>query len=127
MNPESQQERKKMGRPRKFSDEFRAQALERMKSCNNVTALAQELGVRRKWLYHWRDQAMGRAPAAGSSLRPKPPVGERERQRIAELERLVAQQALELDFFKGASQRVEELRRKRERTSGAASTGRSGT
>ena len=124
MNPESQQ--KKIGWPRKFSDEFRAQALERMKSCDNVTALAQELGIRRKFLYHWRDQAMGRVPESGASLKPKPHVEERECKRLAELERLVARQALEIDFFKSALQRVEELRRKREQTSGAASTSRSG-
>lgn len=127
MNPESQQEQKKMGPPRKFSDEFRAQALERLKTCDKVTALAQELGVRRKWLYHWRDQAVGRVRKSGSSSRPKPPVAERERQRIAELERLVARQALEIDFFKGASQRIAALRRKREAISGVASTSKSGT
>ena len=128
MNPESQQkqQQKKMGRPRKFSDEFRAQALERMKTCDNVTALARELGIRRKFLYHWRDQALGRVPASEASRKPKPPVEGRERKRVAELERLVARQALELDFFKGALQRVEELRRKREQTSGAAFTSKSG-
>ena len=60
--------------PRNFSDEFRAQALERMKTCDNVTALARELGIRRKFLYYWRDQAMGRVPESGSSLKPKPHV-----------------------------------------------------
>ena len=106
VNPESQQKQKKIGRPRKFSDEFRAQALERMKTCDNVTALARELGIRRKFLYHWRDQALGRVPQSGSRLKAKPAVGERELKRIAELERLVAPQALEIDFFKGALQRV---------------------
>ena len=127
MNFESQQQQqKKMGRPRKFSDEFRAQALERMKSCDNVTALARELGIRRKFLYHWRDQASGTLPEARASGKPTQRAEDRERKRIAELEHLVARQALEIDFFKGALQRVEELRRKREQTSGAASTSRSG-
>jgi hypothetical protein len=53
-------------------------------------------------------------------------VEDRERTRMAELEKLVAQQALEIDFFKGALQRIEENRRKREQTSGAASTSKSG-
>jgi hypothetical protein len=44
---------------------------------------------------------------------------------MAELERLVARQALELDFFKGALQRIEERRRKREQTSATASTSKS--
>lgn len=126
MNLKSQQKQKKVGTPRKYSHEFRAQALERMKSCDNITALASELGVRRKFLYQWRDQALGRVPQQRSSPKPKLALEERERKRIGELERLVARQALEIDFFRGALQRVEELRRKREPTSGAASTSRSG-
>jgi hypothetical protein len=43
------------------------------------------------------------------------------------LERLVARQALELDFFKGALLRIEENRRKREQTSGRPSTSKSDT
>lgn len=115
-----------MGQPRKFSEEFRAQALERMRTCDNVSALARELGIRRKYLYYWRDQALGRVPKSGLHLRPKPAREERERRRIVELERLVARQALEIDFFKGALQRVEELSRKREQISGVASTSKSG-
>ena len=128
MNPESQQQqmKKRMGRPRKFSEEFRQQALERMKTCNNVTALARELGIRRKWLYEWRNQASGRDPERRSSGKPQQAVENRERKRVAELERLVARQALEIDFFKGALQRIEENHRKREQTSATASTSKSG-
>jgi hypothetical protein len=43
------------------------------------------------------------------------------------LERLAARQAVELDFFNGALLRIEENRRKRERTSGKPSTSKSGT
>jgi transposase-like protein len=125
VNPKSQQQqrKKKVGRPRKFSEEFRQQALERMKTCDNVTALARELGVRRKWLYEWRIQASGGVPLSG---KPKPTIEDRERKRMAELEHLVARQALEIDFFKGALQRIEENRRRREQTSGAPSTSKSG-
>jgi MOSC domain-containing protein YiiM len=31
-------------------------AVERLKSCDNVLALAEELGVHRRLLYHWRDR-----------------------------------------------------------------------
>jgi transposase-like protein len=31
-------------------------AVERLKSCDNVVALAAELGVHRRLLYNWRDQ-----------------------------------------------------------------------
>lgn len=128
MNPLSQREQEKRPGPaRKYSDEFRREALERMKTCDNISGLARELGVRRKWLYKWRDQARsGRTPIVGRPPRPKVTAEEKDHKRIAELERLVARQALEIDFFKGALQRIEEHRRKREQTSGAASTSKSG-
>ena len=126
MNPESQQKQKKSGPRRKYSYEFRQRALERMETCDNVTGLARELGIRRKWLYKWRDKALGRVRGPRAIAPAKPAVEERERKRVADLERLVARQALEIDFFKGALQRVEERRRKREETSGTASTSKSG-
>ena len=82
-----------------------------MKVCANVTALAKELGIRRKWLYAWKDEFA--APA---------PVESRADAKLKQLEALVARQSLELDFFKGALQRIEEQGRKREEPSGAGST-----
>ena len=32
-------------------------AVERLKSCDNIVALSQELGVHRRLLYQWRDQS----------------------------------------------------------------------
>lgn len=130
MNPESQQEQRpqrKRGPKRKFDDEFRRKALEQMKTCTNITELARQLGIRRKWLYYWRDEAIGvREPE--ESVKPKPAsiTENRDKKRLAELEHLVARQALEIDFFKGALLRVEEKRRKREQISVKPSTSRSG-
>jgi transposase-like protein len=31
-------------------------AVERLKSCENIVALSEELGVHRRLLYKWRDQ-----------------------------------------------------------------------
>ena len=132
MNPESQQEQaaqKKCGPQRKYDDEFRRDALEQMKICSSVTQLARQLGIRRKWLYHWRDEASGRVSKprkAPAEPRPAATVQSGEKKRIAELEHLVARQALEIDFFKGALRRIEEKRRKREQTSGRPSTSKSG-
>lgn len=130
MNPESQQEQrpKKVGRPRKFDDEFRRKALEQMKVCANVTELARQLGIRRKWLYCWRDEAIGRVSEPRETVPAKAPSSaeSRDQKRIAELERMVARQTLEIDFFKGALLRIEEKRRKREQTSGTPSTSKSG-
>jgi len=104
---------------RKFSPEFRREALEKMKTCANVTQLARELGIRRKWLYRWK------ADAAGATAEPTLPAEPQLQKKVKELEALVARQSLELDFFKGALQRVEERRRKREQTSGPGSTSKS--
>lgn len=51
---------------------------------------------------------------AGEATRKlKENADEQQHRRIAELERLVARQVLELDFFKGALLRIQENRRKR--------------
>ena len=121
------QQRKNMGRPRKYDDDFRQTALERMKACEDVTGLALELGISRGQLYRFQREALGRKPEPRSEAWLKEKADERQRRRIADLERLVAQQALELAFFKGALLRIEENRRKREQTSGKPSTSKSGT
>ena len=116
-----------MGRPRKYDEEFRRAALERMKSSEDVGALARDLGVNRSQIYRWRNEALGRKPMPRPDSWLQEKSEERQRRRIAELERLVARQALEPDFFKGALLRIEENRRKREETSGRPSTSKSGT
>jgi transposase len=121
------QQKKKMGRPRKYDEEFRRAALERMKSSEDVGALARELGLNRSQIYRWRNEALGRKPVARPESWQQEKNEERQRRRIAELERLVARQALELDFFKGALLRIEENRRKQGQTSGRPSTSKSGT
>jgi eukaryotic-like serine/threonine-protein kinase len=40
----------------KYPKEFRRKAVERLKSCDNIVELSQELGVHRRLLYKWRDQ-----------------------------------------------------------------------
>jgi len=105
---------------RKYSPEFRRDALEKMKTCANVTQLARELGIRRKWLYQWKDEAAG-----GGQLAAPAEADSKAGRRVKDLEALVARQSLELDFFKGALQRIEEQRRKRDETSGPGSTSKS--
>ena len=116
-----------MGRPRKYDEDFRQTALERMKGCRDVAALALEPGINRCQLYRFQREALGLKPEPKPEAWLKERAEERQRRRIAELERLVARQALELDFFRGALLRIEENRRKRESNSGKPSTSRSGT
>jgi hypothetical protein len=118
----SQEVRRKVGQPRKYSLEFRREALERMAKCDNITQLARELGIRRKFLYKWREEARGPQPESAAEV----PVA-KLRERIAELERLVGQQAAENDFFKGALRRIKERRQQSASSGGAASTTRSGS
>ena len=121
-------------RGRKYSPEFRARALERLKSCSSVSGLARELGVRRKWLYAWRDEARAAvARTDGDAQSPAPveavrdPEDEALRQRVADLERLVGRQTAEIDFFRGVLRRVEERRQSSGKSGGEASTRKSGS
>ena len=58
-----------MGRKRvnKYPIAFRQMALERMKNCASVSALAEDLGVHRTVLYHWQRQLL----AGMMALRPR--------------------------------------------------------
>jgi len=99
-------------------------AVERLKNCNNIVALARELGVHRRLLYKWREQL---DPA--EIPEEAPPQNSREstlRKEVSQLKRLLADKTLEVDFFRSALQKVE-ARRQRKGNSGAmASTTKSG-
>jgi len=63
-------------------------AVERLKNCDNIVALARELGVHRRLLYKWRDQL---DPVEVSEQ--SPPQNSREstpRKDVSQLKRLVA-------------------------------------
>lgn len=100
------------GERRQFSRDFKLMAIGRMESAGNVKALAEELGVRRELLYGWREKfAAGGAEALRNSGRPRPSARSAEalggERKLAELERKVGEQALLIDFFKGALRRIE--------------------
>ena len=119
---------------RVFSREFKVGIVRRMLAGENVSALARELKSTRKDLYVWRDRFLaggpealrgrGRPPqaeaasliASGAKAQaavPDTPATELEeaRKRIAELERKVGQQQLDLDFFQRALRHVGAPRR----------------
>jgi transposase-like protein len=111
----------------KYSPEFKRQAVDRMCGGESVTAVARELGIRRKFLYAWREAGFG---SSGAPPRVRAAnSGERQasagNQRIAELERLVGRQAAELDFFAAALRSIEESRPASGGDSGDESTPRS--
>jgi transposase-like protein len=45
-----------MKKARKFSTDFKIEAVRRMAEATTIVGLAEELGMRRKLLYEWRDQ-----------------------------------------------------------------------
>jgi len=97
-------------------------AVERLQSCDNIVALSQELGVHRRLLYQWRDQSEAFESAES------PPGSSREstlRKEISQLQRVLAEKTLEVDFFKGALQKVEARRRNSGMTGEKASTTKS--
>lgn len=94
-------------------------AVERLKSCDNIVALSEELGVHRRLLYQWRDQS------EALQSEQSPPGNSREsslRKEINQLKQALADKTLELDFFKGALQKVEARRRNSGITGEKAST-----
>ncbi len=100
-----------MGRRSKyagFTKAFRYMAVQRLKRCENVSALCRELGVSRQALYTWRDRLEGAEDQAQESTRG----GEADlRLQVARLKRLLAEKTLEVDFFKAAFAKVEARRR----------------
>ena len=120
----SEESRRKWDR---YSAEFQQQALERMKTCDNVKALAKELGVARQQLYGWKQRAEGRANTreSGASEDPRDRRIRELTEKIAELERMIGQKSLELDFFAGALRRIEESRQKKGMSGETASTQKS--
>jgi transposase len=123
--------KKRQRERRQFPREFKLMAVGRMEDAGNVTALAEELGVRRELLYDWREKHQaGGAEALRNSGRPRPapgvPAGALGAERkIAELERKVGEQALLIDFFKGALRRIEVSRQATSAPGGTASSRRS--
>jgi hypothetical protein len=112
---------------------FQRDAVERMKHCEDVRALAQELGVSRGALYLWKRKAEGlpsyRESAKGGGVAK---ADEEQARRIRQLETQVAslegelgRRSLELSFFRSALRRVEGLRQQRQTAGAAPSTKKS--
>jgi transposase len=147
---------------RKLTRDFKLAALQRMLSGENVSALALDLGIKRKLLYQWRDRfreggaaalrSRGRprrdldeplvmpeglaalaaasapeaGPLAGAQRRRSGPDAADEvavaRARIAELERKIGRQELELDFFRRALRHLKDARQPSDGSGVTAST-----
>lgn len=102
----------------KCPEDLRRIALERMRSCDSITALAKELGLSRSALYKWKRREEA-GEAGGVPVRNL-------RKKIQELERVLAEKTMEVDFFKGALQKIEARRQRSGNSGGTASSTKSG-
>jgi transposase len=91
---------------RKFTREFKLDAIERLESGASVAAVARALEVSPSLLQRWRQEFRE------SPERAFPGAGQRrlDPDRVAQLERKIGQQTLEIDFLKGCLQRIEQQR-----------------
>ena len=106
---------------RRFTREFKITAVRRLQQGESVVVLARALEVNPGLLHRWREEFRhepGKAfPGSGR--------GGAEPDRVAQLERKIGQQALEIDFLKGCLQRIEEQRMLQVSNGSPRSTGRS--
>ena len=107
---------------RQYPVGFQKDALERMKHCDDIRALAAELGVSRGVLYLWKRKSEGLAASSPDEQARK--IQQLEAQ-VASLEGELGRRSLEASFFKSALRKVEGLRRQSEKPGGIPSTTRS--
>jgi transposase len=107
-------------RRKRYSRKFQRAAVERMKTCESVDDLAKELGVTRRCLYKWRTKLEAVDPGE-EAARPSTHASA-QRKEILQLKRMLAEKAMEVDFLKGALQKVEARRQRSSGPGGKAST-----
>src|SRR5690242_11143900 len=118
----------KMAKWRRHTLEFKRQAVERMKTCENIGALARELKLQRKLLYTWKYQFEGRPEPRHANLGTTAEDRKEKqlRDEITKLKVALGEKALETDFFRSALLRVKEGRQPNTGVGATASTTPSG-
>jgi transposase-like protein len=109
---------------RRHTVEFKRQAVERMKTCENIQQLARELKLERKQLYTWKYQLEGRPEPrhANLGITAEDRKEKQLRDENAKLKAALAEKVLENDFFRSALRSVDEQRRTKIDNGGSAST-----
>ncbi len=107
---------------RKFTKEFKIAALRQLDAGVSIAAVARSCEINPNLLHRWR-RDFRQAPEHAF-----PGLGKKrgDESRVAELERKIGQQALEIDFLKRCLQRIEEQRMLQALTGKPLSTNRSG-
>ena len=110
-----------MGSRRQFTQEFKLAAVRRLERGVSMGEVARGLEVNPNVLHRWRREfRQGPGNAFPGNGKQRWSEG-----RVAELERKIGQQALEIDFLKGCLQRIEEARMLQVSNGNPQSAGRS--
>ena len=120
-------------RSNRYAVGFQRDAVERMKHCEDIGKLAEELGVSRGALYLWKRRGEGLlsyrdAARRGQSAAADDPQLSKIRQleaKVASLEGELGRRSLEASFFRSALRRVEGLRQNSDAPGATTSTTRS--
>jgi transposase-like protein len=106
---------------RKFTKEFKLAAVRRLETGASLAEVSRTCEVSPNVLHRWRREFRDGVEKAFPGLGRK----KAEDSRLAELERKIGQQTLEIDFLKRVLQRVEEARMLQELQATAPSTNKS--
>lgn len=113
---------------RRHTLEFKRQAVESMKTCQNIHQLACELKIQRKLLYTWKYQLEGHPEArhANLGISAEDRKEKHLQDEIAKLKVALAEKTLENDFFASALLRIKEARQRNTEAGASASSTSSG-
>jgi transposase len=106
---------------RKFTKEFKQEAVRRVNSGQSLSEVARAIEVHPADIHRWRRELQEHGAQAFQGSGHK----RAEESKVADLERKIGQQTLEIDFLRKALQHVEEQRLLRALNTGAPSTRRS--
>lgn len=107
-------------------EQFKETAFARFGSGASIQEVQKELSVSRAQVYRWREEFEGVSPPSGSSMSQGPPsslesfseggapqaAGRKKDVLIRQLKTALAEKTMEADFFKGALQEVEGIRKR---------------
>jgi len=118
----------RMRKWRRHTVEFKRQTVERIKTCENIEALARELKIERKLLYTWKWQFEGRPEPRHANLATtaEERKDKQQREEILKLKSALAEKTLENDFFRIALLKTKEARQSNTEAGASASTKSSG-
>ena len=106
---------------RKFTKEFKVAALRQLDAGVSIAAVARSCEINPSLVHRWRRDFQQAPKHAFPGLGRK----RADENQVAELERKIGQQALEIDFLKRCLQRIEEQRMLQASTGSPRSTGKS--